>query len=132
MATEDGLLGPANRWYKIGFDDLYLVKALDQEIRILSAPCFLATKFEAYNDRGTDYGTSHDIEDIIYVIDNRTTIVNEIKAGDKRIRLYLQQEFQTIVDQNLLTEVLISHVHPLMVEGRLPLIEEKIIQILNS
>ncbi len=36
---------------------------------------FLATKFEAFKDRGGDYRTSHDFEDIVYVLDNRTTIV---------------------------------------------------------
>ena len=46
MATEDGPLGPANRWYKIGFQSLLTAKAKDQRIKILSAPCYLATKFE--------------------------------------------------------------------------------------
>ena len=76
MATEDGPLGPSNRWYKVGFKNLKNVKVKDQEIKILSAPCYLATKFEAFKNRGNDYRTSHDIEDIIYVIDNRIDIVS--------------------------------------------------------
>ena len=43
---------------KIGFNNLWKAKALDQEIKILSAPCYLATKFEAFNHRGIDYRTS--------------------------------------------------------------------------
>ena len=75
MATEEGPLGPTNRWYKIGFKDLWRVAVKEQEINILKAPCYLATKFEAFNNRGTDYRTSHDMEDIIYILDNRIDIV---------------------------------------------------------
>jgi predicted nucleotidyltransferase len=71
MANENGPHGPSNQWYKIGFEDLWTLKANEQEIKVLSAPCYLATKFEAFNDRGSDYRTSHDIEDIIYILDNR-------------------------------------------------------------
>jgi len=43
MAAEEGLFGPTNRWYKIGFMDLWKVKVKTQEINILKAPCYLAT-----------------------------------------------------------------------------------------
>lgn len=131
MSAEDGPFGPANRWYKIGFEDLWNVQAQDKEIQILSAPCYLATKFEAFNDRGNDYRLSHDIEDIIYVIDNRTTIVEEMTLADVRIREFVQEQLQVIKHKGLLTEVLISHIHPLMTDERGPLVEEKITQILT-
>ncbi|MDA3821665.1 MAG: hypothetical protein PF450_03490 [Bacteroidales bacterium] len=59
----------------IGFEDLWTRKALNEEIRILSAPVYLASKFEAFTNRGGDYRTSHDFEDIIFVLDNRSIIV---------------------------------------------------------
>lgn len=132
MASEDGPLGPANRWYKIGFQGLWTAKAKDQEIKILSAPCYLATKFEAFNSRGTDYRTSHDIEDIIYVLDNRTTIVEEIMVTDLRIQEFLKEQLQRIINIGLLQEVLMAHIHPLMLEERMPITEEKITYILNN
>ena len=132
MASEDGPLGPANQWYRIGFENLWTAKAKDQDIKILSAPCYLATKFEAFNNRGSDYRISHDIEDIIYVIDNRTTIVEEVLESDPRINSFLKQELQKIVSRGLLTEVLLAHTHPLMVEERIPIISEKIIQMLRN
>lgn len=131
MASDDGPLGPANRWYKVGFENLWIAKANMEEIKILSAPCFLATKFEAFNSRGSDYRTSHDIEDVIYVIDNRTTIVEEIAICDHRIKSFLKSEIQKIKTKGLLTEVLLAHIHPLIIEERLALVEEKINQILN-
>jgi hypothetical protein len=63
---------------------LWSVKANDEEIQILPVPCYLATKFEAFNSRRTDYRTSRDFEDIIYIIDNRTTIVDEVKKYASR------------------------------------------------
>jgi len=129
MATEDGPFGPSNPWYKIGFQNLWTVKAKDQEIKILSAPCYLATKFEAFNNRGKDYRTSHDMEDIIYVLDNRIDIVEEIKQSDQRIQTFLKEQLQGIINKGLLSEVLMAHIHPLMLEERMPIVEEKIIQI---
>lgn len=132
MATEDGPLGPANRWYKIGFENLWTAKAKDQDIKILSAPCYLATKFEAFNDRGSDYRISHDIEDIIYVLDNRIGIVEEIENDDTRIANFIKEQLQNITNKGFLQEVLMAHIHPLMLDERLPIVEEKITQILNK
>lgn len=130
MATESGPMGPSNSWYKIGFENLWTAKALEQEIKILSAPCYLATKFEAFNNRGTDYRTSHDIEDIIYVLDNRIHIVEEIVNEDERIKAFIKQQLKSIVDKQLLPEVLMAHIHPLMLNERLPLVLEKIEKII--
>lgn len=131
MASEDGPLGPANRWYKLGFENLWMVKVKDQEIKILSAPCYLATKFEAFNNRGSDYRTSHDIEDIINILDNRIGIVEEIANDDIRIVNFIREQLLKI-NKSLLQEVLIAHIHPLMLVERLPIVEEKIKQILNQ
>lgn len=130
MAAEDGPLGPANKWFKIGFNNLWTVMAKDQEIRILSAPCYLATKFEAFKDRGKDYRTSHDIEDIIYIMDNRTTIVEEVNESKDSIKAFIKDQLLKIVNLGVMEEVLASHIHPLMIEGRLPIVEEKINLIL--
>jgi len=131
MATEDGPFGPSNRWYKIGFEDLQLAYAKDQEIKILTAPCYLATKFEAYNNRGHDYRTSHDMEDIIYVLDNRIHIVEEIRKDDVQIRQFIQNQLEIIITKGALKEVLVAHIHPLMLDERLPIVEEKINQIIS-
>lgn len=132
MATEDGPLGPANRWYKIGFENLWTAKAKEQDIKILSAPCYLATKFEAFNDRGSDYRTSHDIEDIVYVLDNRIGIVEEVANDDTRIADFIKEQLQIITNKGIMQEVLMAHIHPLMLDERLSIVEEKITQILNK
>lgn len=126
MSAEDGPMGPANKWYKIGFEDLWTIKAIEEEINILKAPCYLATKFEAYNDRGQgDYRTSHDFEDIIYVIDNRINIVEEIARTDDRIKSFLIEETIKIFGSPSFEEILSVHLHPLIATERYPILLEK-------
>ena len=64
----------------------------DLEIRAVTAPYFLATKIEAFKGRGRgDFLESHDLEDLIFVIDGRSTIVEEVRA-EKLLREYLFTE----------------------------------------
>lgn len=102
----------------------------EQEISILSAPCFLATKFEAFKDRGTDYRTSHDFEDIIYVLDNRTTIIEEINKEHREIKQFLKEEFTKIYTNLSFEEIISCYVHPLIQEERIPILKEKIESII--
>lgn len=132
MSIEDGPLGPTNRWYKIGFENLWTKTVKNQEIRLLSPACYLASKFEAFNNRGTDIRTSHDMEDIIYVLDNRTNIVEEIKKDDNRISSFIKEQLQKIIGQGLLEEALVAHIHPIMLTERLPIVKEKISLIIKS
>jgi predicted nucleotidyltransferase len=132
MPAEDGPLGPSNKWYKIGFENLWKVKAKEEEIQILSAPAYLSTKFEAFNSRGGDYRTSHDFEDIIYVLDNRLTIVHEVENAHITIKEFLKSEMKKILRNRFLEEILNSHIHPLMQDERTPIILKKLYQITNE
>jgi hypothetical protein len=83
-------------------------------------------------NRGSDYRTSHDIEDIIYVMDNRTTIVEEVLVDDSRVTNFLVDEFKKIRAVGMLDEVLVAHVHPIMREERIPVVKEKILRLINN
>jgi hypothetical protein len=49
---------------------------------VISPPYFIATKPEAFKSRGRgDYNNSHDLEDLLTVIDGREAIVEEIAAS---------------------------------------------------
>ena len=129
MSTEDMPLIPSTKWFKLGLDTLQTVQANNVEIQILSAPYFLATKFKAFDDRGGDYRTSHDIEDIVYVLDNRINIVDEIKQADLEVKFFIKSEFQKIIDSKTLEEIIAAHVHPLVIEQRQSMILDKLDQI---
>ena len=132
MPSVDSMRGPTNRWYAIGFDSLQEIIIKGTTIQILSAPCYLATKFEAFNHRGQDdYRTSHDFEDIIYVLDNRSTVVEEIKQADDKIKKFLYTELSKVVKSQYSEEILSAHLHPLILDERFPMLLEKIRQIIE-
>ncbi|MFO8000064.1 MAG: hypothetical protein R6U46_02400, partial [Marinilabilia sp.] len=66
-----------------------------------------------------------------YVLDNRIHIVEEIEKDDMRIRGYVKQQLKEIINKGLLNELLMTHIHPLMLEERMPIVEEKIAKILK-
>jgi predicted nucleotidyltransferase len=133
MTTENVALGPVNRWYAVGFEDLKEAKAKEQTISLLAAPCFIATKLEAFNSRGNgDYRGSHDFEDVIYVIDNRTNIVQEISEAPDDIKAFIQEEIQKVLDHKHAEEYISAQLHPFIQEARYGIIHEKLTQICEN
>lgn len=133
MPADDSSIGVTNRWYKPGFSSLEQIELPDGiAITILSAPYFLATKLEAFKDRGSsDFYGSHDFEDIVYLLDNRTTLVSEILAAATGVKSYLKDELLKIRNHPQSHEILSMHIHPLIREERFPLLLEKIDKILK-
>lgn len=88
VPVDEKVLGFANRWYRAGFEaaeQITLEPGLT--LRHLSAPYFLATKFEAFNDRGNnDVYSSHDLEDILTVIEGRPELLEEIASAYAELR----------------------------------------------
>ena len=83
----------------------------NQTINILSVAYFLASKFAAYHNRGNDPRTSHDFEDIIYVLDNRVNLVNDIRDAPDDVRKYLTNEFSLLADVEM-EEAVLCHLEP--------------------
>lgn len=70
----------------------------DLEIRLVTAPSFLATKIEAFKGRGRgDFYASHDLEDLVFVIDGRSTIVEEVQTEAPLLREYLRTEIRGLL-----------------------------------
>lgn len=133
MPAEDSSIGISNTWYKPGFKYLQTIQLGDEiKINILPSPYFLATKLEAFKERGhNDFYGSHDFEDIIYLLDNRTTIVEEIMAADNDVKEYIKTELKTIKSHPQANEILAMHIHPLIREERFNMLMEKIKIITN-
>lgn len=95
IPTNDSSVGFNNKWYPDGFNQAVDYQIDEQcTIKILSAPYFLATKFEAFKGRGNNDGRmSQDFEDIIYVLENRATIWEEIINSNEEVKNYLAMSF---------------------------------------
>lgn len=91
MATREVDWAPANPWFEPGLEYLWNVTRDGIDFKILSAPFFLATKLSAFHGRGgNDPRTSHDIEDIVYVLQNRTNIEEELMTAPEAVRKFLK------------------------------------------
>ncbi len=111
MPTNDPSIGFSNRWYPTGFN-LAIDYVIDERctVKILSAPYFIATKLEAFKGRGKNDGrTSHDFEDIIYVLENREAIWEEMSGADEELKEYLQSEFLRLLKNPSHVEWIDSH-----------------------
>jgi predicted nucleotidyltransferase len=133
MSADDSSMGPTNRWYKPGFKYMQEIKLPEGiTINILPASYFLATKLEAFKDRGeNDFYGSHDYEDIIYLLDNRTTIVEEVISADDDVKEYIRQELSKIRKHPQANEILAMHIHPYVREERFKMLIDKIDDILK-
>ena len=91
VPLDEKVLGFANPWYQAGYDAaLRVAVADDLQLRHLSAPYFLATKFEAFKDRGQDdVYLSHDLEDIITVVEGRAAVTQEVAQAPPDVRAWV-------------------------------------------
>jgi predicted nucleotidyltransferase len=104
MPTVKEILGFANRWYPLAIETAQpVVLPSGLQIRLICAPVFIATKLEAFKDRGTsadgqpDYLGSHDLEDIMTVLDRRPELLAECAAMPLELRQYLSYEFSKML-----------------------------------
>lgn len=74
---------------------------------------FCASKLEAFNDRGkNDYFASHDLEDVIAVVDGRVKLVQEIRVASNDVRSYLGKEMTRLYDTEEFLDALPGHLPP--------------------
>jgi predicted nucleotidyltransferase len=88
MPTSENVLGFANKWYPSAYANAISFNLeVGLSVRIFSAPYFLATKLEAFVDRGENEGRfSTDFEDIVHIMNNRLTIWEEINDADESVK----------------------------------------------
>lgn len=118
MPTDTKILGFSNMWYSESIAHPQIVNLDDgQIIKIQKAPYFLATKIEAFSERGkNDFRGSKDIEDIIAVIDGDSALKGEVERAPAPVKKY-------IID--FLKECLADPFFNDAIRGHLPAITEK-------
>ncbi len=126
---EDTPLGPTNIWLKPGFDKSRTITIGDQLIRILPVNYYLATKWEAFKDRGSDPRMSHDFEDIIYVVDNNKELVKEVAKSEEKLLNGLKEITSFILNHKSSKEIVECHINPFTVEIRSEIVFSKLKEI---
>lgn len=99
MPESPSVLGFANRWYPYAVATAQQV-ALggDLSIRLATAVAFVATKLEAFASRGRgDVLASHDLEDVLNVVDGREELVRELADASAEVRHAVAQAFADLL-----------------------------------
>ncbi len=111
MPTDKNILGFSNRWYPEAIQAKVSYPVSDTTvIYSVTAPYFLATKFEAFKGRGNkDYLASHDLEDIVSVLDGRPELVAEVQDIQGDLKKYLTEEIKLLLDNQQFLSALPGH-----------------------
>lgn len=114
MPTEERILGFSNRWYKAAMGSAQRVQLEnDLTIRVITAPLFLGTKLEAFKGRGKkDYVASHDLEDVIAIIDGRPSLPEEVLRSPQDLREYIREEMQRLLGNQEFLDALPGYLLP--------------------
>lgn len=108
MPTDPAILGFSNPWY-----DFATATAsefpIDQHrsIRLIGAPAFIATKLVAFQNRGRgDWLSSHDLEDILVVVDGRPELTDEVQASAPEVRDWIREQIGALLNEPRFVESL--------------------------
>ncbi len=134
MPIDKDVLGFSNRWYKDAQANAIEQKITDQiTVKVISAPYFLATKLEAFKDRGKeDFLASHDLEDIISVIDGRPEIIHDVSEAPNNLKQYLTHEFTALINNDRFIQALPGHLnYSQESDSREKILKERILAMIN-
>jgi hypothetical protein len=133
--TDSQILGFSNPWYRAA-----VANATERElepgltIRVVTPPYFCATKIVAFHGRGKgDYMASHDIEDLLTVVDGRRELAGEIRLAEPDVRRYVATEMRTFIAQPEFMDALPECLRPdASSQARLPMVMERLYEIASA
>lgn len=112
MPSDATILGFENRWQRPALDHAQTIALpTGREIRAIPPPYLLATKLEAWTGRGGgDHLRSHDLEDLIKLVDGRPEVVGEVKAMPDDLRAFLSREIGDLLGESKFLDALDGNV----------------------
>jgi len=134
MPTLEEVLGFSNRWYPLAARtaERFLLPG-DKAIHVISAPAFIATKMEAFDGRGQgDFLFSHDLGDLIAVIDGRNELQGECERAPDELKRYLADRVRALLATPDFVDALPGHLPPDQAsQDRLPDLMDKLEALVN-
>lgn len=114
MPAEPSLVGFGGRWQREAVPHAISRQLPDGvTIRAVPAPYLVATKFEAFADRGAgDMLGSRDLDDIVALLDGRNRLVEEISAAPHAVRRFLAERCRMLLDDRDFQDVVFGLVRP--------------------
>lgn len=108
MPVQPEALGFSNRWYPYAVETAVPVDLGDGlTVRLVSAVAFVATKLEAFAGRGGgDFLSSHDLEDVLNIVDGREELAEELAAAPAQLRQAVAAAFKPLLSNQDFVNVL--------------------------
>jgi predicted nucleotidyltransferase len=134
MPAAGDFLGLNTAWFREALASATPRMVPGGTLRVVSPAGFIATKYVAFLDRGAgDYCASHDLEDLITVIDGREEIVEEVAAADPALCAYVTKAMAALVSSDDFMEALSGHLPAdAASQGRLAGLRRKLTSIAAS
>ena len=110
MPTVEEILGFKGSWYPAAIRTAHSYSLTpDLDVRVVSAPVFLATKWEAFGDRGEGaWYVSHDVQDIVLIVAGREELQQEIQAVAEDLRDYLAKSTRSMLASGVAEDVIVA------------------------
>jgi hypothetical protein len=103
MPIDGEILGFSNHWYGAAIkESLAILLPSGTVIQVVSPAYFIATKFEAFAGRGNGDFFSHDLEDIIFVMENRQGLILELMDCSKGLKSYFASQATLLLNDEFL------------------------------
>jgi len=131
MPDNAGIIGFTNRWYKEGIKNAVLYRIDESlEIRIFSSPFYVASKIQAYLQRGArDKRLSTDFEDIIYVVENRKELIEEVNSSHDPVKEFLVAFFTNLLNEKNTEEAISAVIGYSPLPGRIAYVKNTLIKL---
>ena len=99
MPTRGHILGFSSEWYPLAYETATPITLPNgRVIRLVTPACFLATKLAAFADRGRKNPiSSHDLEDVVAVIDGRVEIIDEVSTARDDLHAAIATQLRAIL-----------------------------------
>jgi len=134
MPTRGDILNFSCEWFQLAYDTARPIVLPDgSAIRLVTPACFLATKLAAFGDRGRrDPMASHDLEDLIAVIDGRREIVADLAAASPNLRAYVADRLSQLMARSDSVALVAAQLMPDSdSQDRLPFIFDRIRSLIS-
>ncbi|MFC2080804.1 nucleotidyl transferase AbiEii/AbiGii toxin family protein [Bacteroidota bacterium] len=133
LSTKEIGWAPANPWFETGILEFENRQLENVTIKILKLPFFLAAKFVAFNHRGQkDARISTDFEDITYILDNRSDLVEVFMSSTEDVKEFIKLEISKIKESRTLQEAILGNLEIHSQNDRYNLIMHRLNEISSS
>ena len=132
MPSDPSVLGFGSNWHSMAIDHAMEIELQQGKvIRMVSAPYFLISKLEAFTGRGNgDYQLSHDVEDLLAVIDGRSHITDEVASSEAKLQKELANRFKRLLGDSRFLDAVQGHLPPDEInQARVPIVLDRMTKI---